>query len=107
MATQLPNRPKAPKSTNSRHRQGVLNFVHLDFEIVPSEIPRWISDLGIRICLHPLADRISRSPSPAGALQITPFRAKQSVRQAKLVQFSRFNPARSKVSHPAGMNMYA
>jgi len=34
-------------------------------------------------------------------------RAKQAVRQAKLVQFSRFNPARSKVSLPAGMNMYA
>jgi len=35
------------------------------------------------------------------------FYAKQTVRQAKLVQFSRFNPARSKVSLPAGMNMYA
>ena len=32
---------------------------------------------------------------------------KQTVRQAKLVQFSRFHPARSKVSLPAGMNMYA
>jgi len=29
------------------------------------------------------------------------------VRQAKLVQFSRFHPARPKVSLPAGMNMYA
>jgi len=36
-----------------------------------------------------------------------PHQKKQTVRQAKLVQFSRCNPARSKVSHPAGMNMYA
>ncbi len=36
-----------------------------------------------------------------------PESKKRTVRQAKLVQFSRFNPARSKVSLPAGMNMYA
>ncbi len=50
---------------------------------------------------NPIAARFGFHPS-----QTIPHCAKRTVRQVKLVQFSRSNPARSKVSRPAGMNMY-